>query len=143
MNNSLRAQLVWKQLTLRNHLNFHFVKSLHSFMHCVKSVQIRSNFWSVFSCIGLNTGKYIPEITLYLDTFHTVMFIMKYRTIMLKDSLFHFIVAIAFLSFCNEKQFDTLQLPIQQTHTKYKKNQITVSETFNIFKTKHYFYTYL
>ena len=35
----------------------------------VKSVQIRSYFWSVFSP---NTGKYGPEITPYLDTFHAV-----------------------------------------------------------------------
>ena len=54
--------------------------------HCVKSVQIRSYFWSVFSCIRTeygdlrskspgfspNTGKYGPEITPYLETFHTV-----------------------------------------------------------------------
>ena len=62
-------------------------------MHCVKSVQIRSYFWSVFSCIQTgygdvltgygdteifspNTGKYRPEITPYLDTFHTVMEIL-------------------------------------------------------------------
>ena len=47
--------------------------------HFVKRVQIRSYFWSVFSCIrteygdllfSLNTGKYRPEITPYLDTFH-------------------------------------------------------------------------
>ena len=38
--------------------------------HCVvKSVQIRSYFWSVFSP---NTGKYGPEITPYLDAFHAV-----------------------------------------------------------------------
>ena len=37
--------------------------------NCVKSVQIRSFFWSVFS---LNTGKYEPEKTPYLDTFHAV-----------------------------------------------------------------------
>ena len=37
--------------------------------HCVKSVQIRSYFWSVFN---LNTGKSGPEITPYLDTFHAV-----------------------------------------------------------------------
>ena len=56
-------------------------------VHCVKSVQIRSYFWSVFSCIYTeyrdllrkslyslqNTGKYWPEITLYLDTFHAVV----------------------------------------------------------------------
>ena len=53
--------------------------------HCVKSVQIRSYFWFVFSCIRTeyreivclsvfspNTGKYGPEITSYLDTFHAV-----------------------------------------------------------------------
>ena len=35
--------------------------------HCVKSVQIRSYFWSLFFCIRT---KYGPEITPYLDTFH-------------------------------------------------------------------------
>ena len=37
--------------------------------HCVKNVQIRSYFWSVFSP---NAGKYGPEITPYLDTFRAV-----------------------------------------------------------------------
>ena len=37
--------------------------------HCVKSVEIRSYFWSVFSCIRIEYG---PEITPYLDTFHAV-----------------------------------------------------------------------
>ena len=48
--------------------------------HCVKSVQIRSFFWSVFSHIRTeylsvfipNAGKYGPEKTLYLDIFHAV-----------------------------------------------------------------------
>ena len=54
--------------------------------HCVQSTQIRSFFWSAFSCIrikygdfteqisilGRNTGKYEPEKTPYLDTFHAV-----------------------------------------------------------------------
>ena len=40
--------------------------------HCMKSVQIWSYFWSVFSCIW--TGKYWPGITPYLNTFHTVKF---------------------------------------------------------------------
>ena len=52
--------------------------------HCVKSVQIRSFLWSVFSCIRTeygdlrsklfspNTGKYRPEKTPYLDTFHVM-----------------------------------------------------------------------
>ena len=34
--------------------------------HCVNCVQIRSYFWSVFSCIRTEYG---PEITPYLDTF--------------------------------------------------------------------------
>ena len=37
--------------------------------HCVKSVQMRSYFWPVFSCIRTEYG---PEITPYLDTFHVV-----------------------------------------------------------------------
>ena len=42
--------------------------------HCVKSVQIRSFFWSAFSCIQSEYRKikYEPEKTPYLDTFHTV-----------------------------------------------------------------------
>ena len=53
--------------------------------HCVKSVQIRSFFWSVFSCIrtkygkisssGPNTEKYGPEKTPYWDTLHAVSLI--------------------------------------------------------------------
>ena len=38
--------------------------------HCVKSVEIRSYFWSVLSCI--QSGIYEPEITPYLDPFHSV-----------------------------------------------------------------------
>ena len=46
----------------------------------MKSVQLRSFFWSVFSSIrpeygavfSLNAGKYGPEKTPYLDTFYTV-----------------------------------------------------------------------
>ena len=37
--------------------------------HCVKSVQVRSYFWSIFNP---NTGKYEPEIAPHLDTFHEV-----------------------------------------------------------------------
>ena len=48
----------------------------------MKSVQIRSYFWSVFcrlrtdtkylSVFSANAGKYGPEISPYLDTFHAV-----------------------------------------------------------------------
>ena len=41
-------------------------------LHCVKSVQIRSFFWSIFS---LSTGKYGPEKTPYFDAFHAVFIV--------------------------------------------------------------------
>ena len=53
------------------------------YAHCVKSVQIRSFFWSVFSRIRTeygetvcspNVGKYGPEKAPYLDTFQAVLF---------------------------------------------------------------------
>ena len=59
--------------------------------HCMKGVQIRSFFWSVFSAFGLNTerygvslriqsntGKYEPEKTPDLDTFHAVSIIQVF-----------------------------------------------------------------
>ena len=39
--------------------------------HCVKSVQIRSFSGPYSPIFGLNTGKYGPEKTPYLDSFHT------------------------------------------------------------------------
>ena len=42
-------------------------------IRCVKSAQIRSFFWSVFSVFSPNTGKYGAEKTAYLDTFHAVI----------------------------------------------------------------------
>ena len=40
--------------------------------HCVKSVQIRSFFWSVFSCVQTEYRKIRTRKTPYLDTFHAV-----------------------------------------------------------------------
>ena len=55
------------------------------YIHCVKSVQIRSIFWSVFSHIRTefspNAGKYGPEKTLYLDTFHAVIILYDIITL--------------------------------------------------------------
>ena len=58
-----------------------FVNYILSQNHCVKSVQIRDFFWPVFSRIRTeyavfspNAGKYGPEKTPYLDTFHAVSF---------------------------------------------------------------------
>ena len=43
-------------------------------IHCVKSVQIWSFSRPSFPVFGLNTGKYGPEKTPYLNTFHAVIF---------------------------------------------------------------------
>ena len=62
----------WEKQTPKCALEVFYVRCFISFTgnwHCVKSVQIRSYFWSVLSP---NTGKYGPEKTLYLDTFHAV-----------------------------------------------------------------------
>ena len=40
--------------------------------HCVKSVKIRSYSGPYFPAFSPNVGKYGPEITPYLDTFHAV-----------------------------------------------------------------------
>ena len=63
--------------------------------HCVKSVQIRSNFCSYFpardtlhlSAFSLNAGKYETEITPYLDTFHAVKIISIYILEQSNDSI--------------------------------------------------------
>ena len=41
--------------------------------HCMKSVQIRSFFWSSFCCIRTEYGR---EKTPYLDTFHVVAYLI-------------------------------------------------------------------
>ena len=45
---------------------YHDQKIIIRKLHCMRSVQIRSCSWSVFSCIRT---EYRPEITPYLDTF--------------------------------------------------------------------------
>ena len=43
--------------------------------HCAKSVQIRSYFWSVFSCIRIEYGNLLCKSP-YLDTFHAVNYMI-------------------------------------------------------------------
>ena len=45
---------------------------IHSQRHCVKSVQIRSFFWSVISYIWTEYRKIWTKETPYLDIFHAV-----------------------------------------------------------------------
>ena len=42
-------------------------------LHCVKSVQIRRFSGPYFAVLSPITGKYEPEKTPYLDTFHVVI----------------------------------------------------------------------
>ena len=69
LDGKLPIDAVFHDPQLRNHLIY--------YLHCVKSVQIRSVFWSVFCCIHAvlspNTGKSGPEKTLYLGTFHAML----------------------------------------------------------------------
>ena len=44
----------------------------NAMLRCVKSIQIRSFFWSVFTLFSPNAGKYVPEKTPHLDKFHAV-----------------------------------------------------------------------
>ena len=53
--------------------NFNCTMSCPSSIHCVRSDLIRSFSCPYFPLFGLNTGKYGPEKTPYLDTFHAVM----------------------------------------------------------------------
>ena len=61
---------------------------LNILSHCVKSVQIQSFFWSVFSCIWTEYGEILfislysvrmrentDQKKLYLETFHAVVIV--------------------------------------------------------------------
>ena len=57
---------------ISKHLDMDYRPSLPWLQHCVKSVQRRSLFWSVFSCIWTEYRKIRTRNTPYLDTFHAV-----------------------------------------------------------------------
>ena len=82
------VELPWT--ILNANVNLLQIKCSKDIRHCVKSFQIRSFFWSVFSHIRTeygdlqikeqisvlnpNTGKYRSEETPFLDTFDAVIF---------------------------------------------------------------------
>ena len=67
--------MTYSRFCLKYNHNLTITKSKNAYStHCVISVQIRSFFWSVFS---RNTGKYGPERTPYLETFHVVYKLWK------------------------------------------------------------------
>ena len=68
-------------------------------IHRVKSVQIQSIFCSVFSP---NAGKYGLEKTLYLDTFHAVIFLMDAKILTWRSEWLILIFKSFKLGFCPE-----------------------------------------
>ena len=61
---------------------------------CVKSVQRRIFFWSVFSRIGSNTWKYGAEKTPYLDTFHAVYMVPSIPLYFIQLTIYYVISVI-------------------------------------------------
>ena len=57
--------LVFMECHFQSNLNFHWNSRITIIIHCVKSFQIRSFFWSVFSCIRTEYG-YLLRKSLYL-----------------------------------------------------------------------------
>ena len=58
-----------QKLSIDFYILYSYTNHFRFITHCVKSPQIRIFFWSVSSP---NAGKYGPENTPYLDTFHAV-----------------------------------------------------------------------
>ena len=77
LSNILEKRWIANILSSLNHYMINLVGILSiifttiGLYHYVKSVQIRSFFWSVFSRIYIRT-EYGPEKTPYLDTFHVL-----------------------------------------------------------------------
>ena len=88
-------------------------------LHCVKSVQIWSYFWSVFSCIRTeyrvqyhsvfspNTGKYGPEITPFWTLFMKISY-LKFR---------NFIFNLIFMKVSEKKPWEKKSSSLHWIHT--------------------------
>ena len=66
---------------------FHLILNHLQKPHYVKSVSIRSFSGPYFPVFGLNTGKYGPEKTPYLDTFHAVPMIYFWFSLRYMENL--------------------------------------------------------
>ena len=74
-NRNWWCKIVSGTVCLRRKLCFSNMSSYRDYCvgyHCVKSVQYGVFSGPYFPAFGLNTGKYGPEKTPYLDTFHAV-----------------------------------------------------------------------
>ena len=67
-------------------------------VHCVKSVQIRNFFGPYFPIFRLNAGKYGPEKTPYLDTFHAVVVLYTHIAQLMTHTKNVYVAATAYLA---------------------------------------------
>ena len=87
--------------------------------HCVKNVQIRSFFWSVFSCIWNDHGDLVrnfriqskcePEKTSYLDNLCSVFIGYKIEALV-SDSIHNYIQSYTF-PFCTPSTYSWQKFP--------------------------------
>ena len=75
--------------------------------HCVKSVQIRSFFWSVFSVFG-------PGKTPYLETFHAVFLLILGSKVPEMVPKFLKKFHLSFLEIISNERFSTSWLPMEK-----------------------------
>ena len=100
--------------------------------HCVKSVQIRSFFWSVFSRIPTEYG---PEKTQYFDNFHAVQ--VSQISYELWTPCILYIVALLYFFFVKGKNLKDL-VPTKQSQLAWKYFFLFVTHCFfNIIQTLH------
>ena len=75
-----------------------------TFSHCVKSVQIRSFFWSVFPYIQCEYRKIRTRKTPYLDTFHAVSVFSKSTHALIYDIYLFFFLFLYVVNLDNTKR---------------------------------------
>ena len=66
----LRQKGVKSEVLVHSGINFNVYISCEGCIHCVKSVQIRSFFWSVFFCIRAEYGEILQTQIQYLRGHH-------------------------------------------------------------------------
>ena len=75
--------------------------------HCLKSVQIPFFSGPYFPLFRPNTGKYVPQKTLYLDNFHAVQLLTQYQSKRYLND-YSFFVSLRYMIFglkCFEKDW--------------------------------------
>ena len=73
-------------------------------LRCTKSVQVRSFFWSVFSCFRSEHRKIWTRRNPYLDNFHAVLHLVK------KGFIRHYLKLLLSLTDLQQLRFNILQV---------------------------------